>query len=193
MAYNGNPEEDLMVQYLDHKTMSFQTLIDAVENFKHNCELNHINPKDVPFVVETGNLFYAVPWYGIGLGIGSKGARITVEYYQNDKCMPIVPDVRPDGEGEYWASRGVGVPDISGFVKSKQAGERINMMVDRALGTYDHKSFLDYRETEPTWIQYKFHRDEFDLDKFHKMVKDGIITEDIIKQCVINKQEDEIN
>ena len=185
MAYNGDPEKDLMVDCLDQKTMSFQTLIDAVENFKRDCERNNINPRNVPFVVETENLFYAVPWYGISLGVGSKGARVKVQYFKSHKCMPIVPDVRPDGEGEYWTSRGAGVPDISGFVKSKQAGERINMMVDRVLGTYEHKSWLDYRETEPTWIQYKFHQEEFDMEKLDTMTKEnnGIITEAILKEC----------
>ena len=59
------------------------------------------------------------------------------------------------------------------------------MMVDRVLGTYEHKSWLDYRETEPTWIQYKFHQDEFDMEKLDTMTKenDGIITEAIIKEC----------
>ena len=191
MAYKGDPEKDLMVDYLDHKTMSFQTLINAVENFKHNCEQNHIDPKDVPFVINVDRLFYAVPWYGISLGVGSKGARVAVEYYKSDKCMPIVPDVRPDGEGEYWHSRGAGVPDISGFVKSKQAGERINMMVDRVLGTNEHKSRLDYREYEPEWIQYKFHQDEFDMERLDEMARanGNVLTEQIVRQCVKPKEE----
>lgn len=186
MAYKGNPEKDLMVDYLDHKTMSFQTLINAVENFKHDCETNHINPKDVPFVVNVDRLYYAVPWYGISLVVGSKGARVAVEYYTSVKCMPIVPDVRPDGEGEYWCSRGAGVPDISGFVKSKQAGERINMMVNKVLGKKKHKSWLDYREYEPEWIQYKFHQDEFDMKKLDELSRanGNVLTEEIIRQCV---------
>ena len=42
-------------------------------------------------------------------------------------------DVRPE-EGEYWSSRGVGY-DLSGFVKTKAAGERILAMVHEVLGT----------------------------------------------------------
>ena len=193
MAYKGDPEKDLMVDYLDHKTMSFQTLINAVEHFRRDCETNHIDPKDVPFVVSTDRLFYAVPWYGISLGVGGKGARVAVEYYKSDKCMPIVPDVRPEGEGEYWQSRGAGVPDISGLVRSKQAGERINMMVDRVLGTYDHKSRLDWREYEPEWIQYKFHQDEFDMEKLDELTRanGSVLTEEIVRKCVkAEKQED---
>ena len=185
MAYKGDPEKDLMVDYLDHKTMSFKTLVDAVKNFEHNCYLNNIDPCNVPFIVKTENFKFAIPWYGLAFGIGTGGATVSVEYYKQDKCMPIVPDVRPEGEGEYWSSRGAGVPDIAGFVTSKQAGVRINMMVDRVLETYEHKSYLDYRETEPTWIQYKFHEDEFDMEKLDTMTREnnGVITEDIIKQC----------
>lgn len=190
MAYNGDPEEDLMVQYFDwdKKTMSFQTLIDAVHNFEHNCHLNHIDPKDVPVAVEFGNLKYAIPWYGISLGIGTKGASVHIKSGNYHKIMPIVPDIRPDGEGEYWSSRGPGYPDISGFVKSKEAGERIDKMVSEVLMNVEHQSWLDYREDEPTWIQYKFHQDEFDMDMLDKLTKEngGIITKDIIKQCSKN-------
>lgn len=42
-------------------------------------------------------------------------------------------DIRPE-EGEYWSSRGVGY-DLSGFVKTKAAGERILAMVHEVLGT----------------------------------------------------------
>lgn len=195
MAYKGDPEKDLMVDYLDHKTMSFQTLINALENFKRDCMINHIDPKDVPVVVlvKSDRMYYAIPWYGISVGIGSKGVRVAVEYYKEDKCMPIVPDVRPDGEGEYWISRGAGVPDISGFVKSKQGGERINAMVDKILGTTLHKSWLDYREYEPEWIQYKFHQDEFDMEKLDALSRanGGVLTEEIIRQCVRGKTKED--
>lgn len=43
-------------------------------------------------------------------------------------------DERPE-EGEYWNSRGPGYPDVSGFVKTKAAGERILAMVHEVLGT----------------------------------------------------------
>lgn len=62
-------------------------------------------------------------------------------------------DERPK-EGEYWNSRGVGY-DLSGFVRTKKAGERILAMVHEVLGTTECKTFLDYRQSEPTWIQFK--------------------------------------
>lgn len=42
------------------------------------------------------------------------------------------PDLKPE-YGEYWSPRGIGY-DLSGFVKSKQVGERLLKMVKEALG-----------------------------------------------------------
>lgn len=93
-------------------------------------------------------------------------------------------DERPE-EGEYWNSRGPGYPDVSGFVKTKAAGERILAMVYEVLGTDKCKTYLDFR---PTWIQFKFHKDEFDIEKLDSLTRDsGIITKDIIKQCIYGK------
>lgn len=96
-------------------------------------------------------------------------------------------DERPE-EGEYWNSRGPGYPDVSGFVKTKAAGERILAMVYEVLGTDKCKTYLDFRPSEPTWIQFKFHKDEFDIEKLDSLTRDsGIITKDIIKQCIYGK------
>lgn len=96
------------------------------------------------------------------------------------------PDVRPK-YGEYWSPRGIGY-DLSGFVRSKQAGERILDMVKEVLEVDEPKSWLDYRKNEPSWIQFKFQNSEFDLEKLQKLVKEnkGIITIEIIKQCKLN-------
>jgi hypothetical protein len=187
MAYKGDPEKDLMCQYLDwdKNTMSLATLLDAVENAYNNAVRNKKDPKNVPVVVKFDNLTYAIPFYGFAFGVGNKGFSAFVETGNYHKIMPIVPDVRPEGEGEYWQSRGPGYPDISGFVRSKQAGERIDKMVSEVLMNVEHQSWLDYRETEPTWIQYKFHKDEFDMEMLDKLTKEnnGIITKEIIKKC----------
>lgn len=88
----------------------------------------------------------------------------------------IRPDVKPDGGGEYWQPRGVGY-DLSGFVKCKQAGERIIEMVKKVINKTP-KTWLDYREREPNWIQVKIQaEDGFDLEKLCVLCKDGIITE----------------
>lgn len=90
-------------------------------------------------------------------------------------------DERPKN-GEYWNPRGIGY-DLSGFIKTKAAGERIHEMVKKILGKENPKSWLDYRENEPTWIQYKLQPEEFNLEAiYNKTKKTGILTKDILKQ-----------
>lgn len=102
-------------------------------------------------------------------------------------CIPshkwIQLDVRPE-YGEYWRSRGIGY-DLSGFVKSKPAGERLLLMVKEVLLKSNPDSWLDYREHEPEWIQFKFQKHEFDLEKLEKMVAENnhIITKEILSEC----------
>lgn len=177
-----------MVQYMDHKTISLQTVIDGIEHIKRTCELNHKDPNDVPVVIKTNNLNYAIPSYGIGVGIGSRGTVAFIEYYSSDKIMPIVKDERPV-EGEYWQSRGPSDWDVSGFVRSKAAGERLLRMVKLVLEKDECETWLDWRETEPEWIQFKFSAKEFDVEKLSQMAKDNdnIMTIEIIKECMIKK------
>ena len=186
MAYKGDPEKDLMVQYMDHKTISLQTVINAVENMQITCEKNHIDPKDVPFIIKTNNLKYAIPWYGIGYGVGRNGMVASVDYYSSEKIMPIVNDERPV-EGEYWQSRGPSDFDVSGFVKSKAAGERLRRMVRLVLEQDETKSWLDWREYEPEWIQFKFSAEEFDVKKLHDLSieHDGVLTLRTLEECKI--------
>lgn len=56
------------------------------------------------------------------------------------------------------------------------------------LGTKECKTYLDYRPSEPTWIQFKFDKDEFNLDAIDEASRalGGIITKEIIKQCKLN-------
>lgn len=97
------------------------------------------------------------------------------------------PDVKPtntyDDTSEYFAPRGVGY-DLAGFVRSKQAGERIIELVKKVLNTDNVATWLDYRPHEPKWIQVKFQKEEFNLEKLYNLTKDaGIITEKIIDIC----------
>lgn len=93
-----------------------------------------------------------------------------------------LPDIRPN-YGEYWSPRGIGY-DLSGFVKSKPAGERLLKMVKEILNTEIPETYLDYREREPFWIQFKFSPKEFNLQKLYNLTKDTkIITKEIIKDC----------
>ena len=96
----------------------------------------------------------------------------------------VRPDIRPEGGGEYWTPRGVGY-DLAGFVKCKAAGERIVKMVEEVIGR-PPKTWLDYRPSEPNWIQVKVQaEDGFDLEKLCKLCSDGIITEDKLREALI--------
>lgn len=97
------------------------------------------------------------------------------------------PDIKPE-YGEYWESRGVGF-DLSGFVKSKKAGERLLEMVKDVLDVGSPKTWLDFRQNEPSWIQFKFQKEEFDLDKLDKLSKENknIITREILQQSKLNQ------
>jgi len=104
-----------------------------------------------------------------------------------DKWKYELPDIRPDQEdAEFFQSRGVGY-DLAGYIKSKAAGERIMDMIKEILGTDKSKSFLDYRDYEPFRIQFKFKKEEFNLNMLHSLVieNDNIITKDILIQCKI--------
>lgn len=93
-----------------------------------------------------------------------------------------LPDIRPD-YGEYWTPRGIGY-DLAGFVKSKPAGERLLELVREILNIEKPETWLDYRKSEPFYIQFKFSKNEFNLEKLYDLTKDtGIITKEIIQDC----------
>lgn len=71
----------------------------------------------------------------------------------------VAPDSKPE-IGEYWRSRGVGY-DLSGFVVSKLAGERLTRLVKYVLNT-----------DEPNWIQFKFQKEEFNLELLDKLARE---------------------
>lgn len=120
-----------------------------------------------------------------GKGEMSAGTVLIIDHPRKgiEKHKYKAPDIRPDGEGEYWKPRGIGY-DLSGFVKSKEAGERIVAMFEKALGKKP-ETWLDYRESEPNWIQVKVQDSEADLEKLYELTKEtGIITYDIILSVI---------
>lgn len=161
-----------------------------VEDWEITCHKNNVNPSDVPFLIESNNRKYR-PFAG-NLGFGSNGVTVAIKYFDSDIVRFDPKDERPEGGGEYWTSRGAGSYDVSGFVKSKPAGERLLRMVKYILETDEPKTFLDYREFEPNWIQFKFSADEFDVEKLDQMARanDNIITEQIVRQCVKSRKEE---
>lgn len=118
------------------------------------------------------------------------------------------PDKRPDGEGEFFQSRGFGLewnllcfccgardkehrledPDqhgngllhnIAAFVQCKEAGERVVVMFSRGAR-------LDYRDSEPDRVQVKIgacgtHLSN--LQRLHELTKDGVITSTSINEA----------
>lgn len=99
------------------------------------------------------------------------------------------PDPRPKGGGEYWKSRGIGY-DLSGFVESRQAGERLLEMVKSVTGKEKPDSWLDYRPREPKWIQFKFQPSEFDLERLDRLSQEnnGVLTTAILKQALATEK-----
>lgn len=97
----------------------------------------------------------------------------------------VRPDIRPKGiDGEFWSPRGVGY-DLAGFVQSKEAGARVVQMVKEVIEK-EPKSWLDYRPTEPLWIQVKIQKEDgFDLEALSKACKDGVITKSKLSLCRI--------
>lgn len=86
-------------------------------------------------------------------------------------------DVRPE-EGEYWSSRGY---DLSGFVKTKAAGERILAMVHEVLGTVRLIQTID--------LVNQLGSSEFDLEKLDKLSREAnrVITKEILNSVYMAK------
>lgn len=172
-----------------NETSTLEFLQTLVENAVYNALKNGKEPKDVPVFIMTGD----GSRYSFDSGITSFGrkpfgycitmlGRNKIEEYSLDERPACVKD---DITSDFWDSRGPSSFDVSGFVVSKQAGERILKLVQYVLGKTDIKTFLDYREYEPTWIQFKFDAEEFDVEKLDELTRknDNIINLSIINEC----------
>lgn len=171
-------------------TISVSKLLEYVHTALRNCEINNLDPDKVPvfLTLERDNNLYS----NIGLDIccsSQLGTYVTLGSSDYYKMFYVAPDSKPE-VGEYWRSRGVGY-DLSGFVVSKLAGERLTRLVKYVLNTDEPLSHLDYREFEPNWIQFKFQKEEFNLELLDKLARanDNIVNEAILRQCMINDSE----
>lgn len=171
----------------EDKVYSLMDAYHGILTAVRNCEANHKDPNEVPFVIKEG--WHRYKPFSTYVGVGD-GVEAGIEFFKSDEIKVEVPDVRPDGGGEYWQSRGLSHYDVSGFVKSKQAGERLLRFVKYVLENDKPKTFLDYRESEPKWIQFKFSAEEFYISQLEVMAKanNDIITEEIIRKCVKHKE-----
>ena len=166
----------------EQKKITLWHLAKWVQDWKQNCERNHIDPADVELFIETDRRDYR-PFSG-KLRFGEK-VSVAIEYFKSDIVRYDPKDERPP-VGEYWHSRGASSFDVSGFVSSRQAGERLLRMVKYILETDEPKTYLDWREFEPNWIQFKFSADEFDVEKLDEQARanGNVLTEQIVRQCV---------
>ena len=186
-AIKNNRKEDTKIC-----TISVSKLLDYVHTVIHNCETNDLDPDKVPVFLALGrdeNLYSNIrlstccsSQLGTYVILGSS------DYY---RMFYVAPDSKPK-VGEYWRSRGVGY-DLSGFVVSKLAGERLTRLIKYVLNTDKPLSHLDYREYEPNWIQFKFQKEEFNLELLDKLARENenIVNEAILRQCMINDSEKE--
>lgn len=171
------------------ETMSFEELQNAVDYFARTLKMNNICPCEVPvYFTHDGKKYEFSKHTAIGLAMG-RGCEVLVDFDDYSEIKYVAPDSRPEN-GEYWNSRGVGY-DLSGFVVSKLAGERLRRMVRLVLEKDETKSWLDFRESEPNWIQFKFQKEEFDLEKLDEMARanNNILTIEILKQCKVTEKD----
>jgi hypothetical protein len=108
-------------------------------------------------------------------------------------------DRRPDGGGEYFFARGIGMDitpgcfvcggesasyhNIAAFVHTKEAGERV-------VGMFNQGVRLDYRTFEPDRVQVKIgscHEHLHNLEHLNVLVRGSVITSKIIAQAVAHE------
>lgn len=175
----------------EQKKITLANLQQYVRYWVHNCEINHRDPSEVELVIKdsTERKEYR-PFSGF-LSWGSDYTKVGIEFFRSDVICFDPKDERP-AVGEYWKSRGASTFDVSGFITSKAAGLRLLRMVRYVLDTDEPKTWLDYREYEPNWIQFKFSAEEFDVEKLDasSRANGGVITEQILRDCVKAKKED---
>lgn len=171
-------------------TISVSELLEYAHTALRDCEINNLDPDKVPVFLALGridNLYSNIRFsmcsssqLGLYATLGSS------DYY---RMFYVAPDSKPE-VGEYWNSRGY---DLSGFVVSKLAGERLTRLVKYVLNTDEPLSHLDYREYEPNWIQFKFQKEEFNLELLDTLARENnnIVNEAILRQCMINDTKEE--
>lgn len=174
----GNKEDSKI------STISVSKLQEYVDAMMTHCRANNLDPDNTPvFIKEAFNSQDLYTNVGLSICCGSNGIYMALTFSDYYRLFYVAPDSKPEN-GEYWRSRGIGY-DLSGFVVSKLAGERLLRLVKYVLNTDTPKSFLDYHEYEPNWIQFKFQKEEFNLELLDKLAKenDNILNEAILRQC----------
>lgn len=174
---NKKHEEEIP-EYGELRTLSLGELKERVDLMIHNEKINNKDIYKVPVFIKYNNSIHTIDEASSSIDYCAFGTD------SGCKMIFTAPDSRPE-VGEFWRSRGCSNEDCSGFVVSKKAGERLLRLVKYILETDTPQSWLDFREHEPNWIQFKFRHEEFDLEKLHllSIENGGVITEDILRQC----------
>lgn len=160
------------------QTLSLGELKEKVDWLIQNQKLNNKDIYKVPVFINYNRELYVID------EVSSSASYCSLGTDPCNKFTFVAPDSRPE-TGEYWKSRGASDFDCSGFVVSKLAGERLLRLVKYVLETDEPKSWLDFREREPNWIQFKFSAEEFDVTLLDELSREfeGIITEEILRKC----------
>lgn len=161
------------------KTLSLIELRNAIDDAIKNYEVNNVDPNQVPVFIKFNDFDHVITDFSWCVP-----PKCSIESDQSSKLVFTAPDSRPE-IGEYWKSRGPSNSDCSGFVVSKLAGERLLRLVKYVLESDKPKSWLDFREREPNWIQFKFSAEEFNVNLLDELSRNanGIITEEILRKC----------
>ena len=175
----------------EQKKLTLASLQQWVRDWVQNCALNHVDPSKVELIIMDSTERKKYRPFGGCLSWGSGGTTVGIDFFRSDEIRFDPKDERPP-VGEYWKSRGPSSFDVSGFISSRAAGLRLLRMVRYILDTDEPKTWLDYREYEPNWIQFKFSAEEFDVEKLDasSRANGGVITEQILRDCVkkVNKE-----
>lgn len=175
----------------EQKKPTLANLQQWVRDWVQNCELNHVDPSKIELIIKDSSNNNEYRPFGSFLAFGQGKVTVGIEFFRSDVIKFDPKDERP-AVGEYWKSRGPSSFDVSGFISSRAAGLRLLRMVRYILDTDEPKTWLDYREYEPNWIQFKFSAEEFDVEKLDasSRANGGVITEQILRDCVkkVNKE-----
>lgn len=167
-------------------TLSLIELRNAIDDAINNYKINNVDPSQVPVFIKFDNFDYVFNNFSWCVP-----PKCIIESDQSSKLIYTAPDSRPK-IGEYWKSRGASDWDCSGFVVSKLAGERLLRLVKYVLETDKPESWLDFREREPNWIQFKFSAKEFNVNLLDELSREagGIVTEEILRACKKYRQKE---
>lgn len=108
-------------------TISVSKLLEYAHTALHHCKINNLDPDKVPVFLTLGGIDNLYSNVGLGICCSDQSDYVTLGSNDYYKMFYVAPDSKP-AVGEYWRSRGVGY-DLSGFVVSKLAGERLTRLV----------------------------------------------------------------